>query len=121
MPLLFGAAVTSETAGWMGSWAEGLITVSRPVEQLEKVIKAFRDGGGIGKPIYLKVQLSYAATEVEALNGAHDQWRNNILPSKLLSDLHQVDHFYSAATFIKPDDLISMVNIYRLIRYNIST
>jgi len=43
--------------------------------------------------------------------GAYDQWRNNILPSKLLSDLHQVDHFYSAATFIKPDDLISMVNI----------
>jgi len=110
-PLLFGAAVSSETAGWMGNWVDGLITVSQPVEKLAEVIKAFRDGGGIGKPIYLKVQLSYAATEDEALYGAYDQWRTNVLPSNLLSDLHKMDHFSSAANFIKPDDLRSMVNI----------
>lgn len=110
-PLLLGAAVTAETAGWMGSWVDGLITVSRPIEQLAEVIKAFRQGGGAGKPIYLKVQLSYAATEEEALSGAYDQWRTNVLPSNLLSDLQKVDHFSSAASFVKPEDLKGMVNI----------
>lgn len=111
MPPLFGAAVTAETAGWMGSWVDGLITVSQSSGKLREVIKAFREGGGIGKPIYLKVQLSYAATEEEALLGAYEQWRTNVLPSNLLSDLQRVDHFSSAANFIKPDDLRNMVNI----------
>jgi coenzyme F420-dependent glucose-6-phosphate dehydrogenase len=110
-PLLLGAAVTPETAGWMGSWVDGIVTVSKPVEQISEVIRAFREGGGEGKPIYLKVQLSYAATEEEALNGAYDQWRTNILPSNLLSDLQKVDHFSSAASFTKPEDLRDMVNI----------
>lgn len=111
VPLLIGAAVTAETAAWMGSWVDGLVTVSRPVEELKKVIKAFRDGGGEGKPIYLKVQLSYAATEEEALDGAYKQWRTNVLPSNLLSDLEKVAHFEAAATFVKPEDVQSMVNI----------
>ncbi|MET1055727.1 MAG: TIGR03885 family FMN-dependent LLM class oxidoreductase [Pedobacter sp.] len=110
-PQLFGAAVTKETAGWMGSWVDGLITVSRSHAELKEVIDAFRAGGGEGKPIYLKVQLSYAATEEEALSGAYDQWKNNVLPSNLLSDLQKVSHFTSAASFVKPEDLKNMVNI----------
>ena len=111
MPLLLGAAVTAETAEWMGSWVDGLITVSRPIDELKKVVDAFRRGGGDGKPIYLKVQLSYSSTEENALSGAYDQWRTNILPSNLLSDLQKVSHFTSAATFTKPDDLRKMVHI----------
>jgi coenzyme F420-dependent glucose-6-phosphate dehydrogenase len=111
VPLLLGAAVTAETAAWMGSWADGLVTVSRPVGDLTEVVNAFRDGGGAGKPIYLKVQLSYAETEDEALNGAYEQWRTNVLPSHLLSDLRKVSHFSSAATFVKPEDLRNMVNV----------
>lgn len=111
IPLLLGAAVTAETAEWMGNWVDGMITVSRPVEELKKVVDAFKRGGGQGKPIYLKVQLSYSKTEEDALNGAYDQWRTNILPSNLLSDLQKVSHFSAAATFIKPEDLRKMVHI----------
>ena len=78
-PLLLGAAVSAASAEWVGSWADGLITISRPPEELKKVVDAFRRGGGSGKPMYLKVQLSYDRSEEEAWQGAHDQWRGNIL------------------------------------------
>ena len=45
-PPLLGAAATEETARWAGGWADGLATVHQPREQLERVVDAFRDGGG---------------------------------------------------------------------------
>ncbi|CAM4063003.1 probable non-F420 flavinoid oxidoreductase [Pedobacter westerhofensis] len=110
-PLLLGAAVTAQTARWMAGWVDGMITVSRPVAELQEVITAFREGGGAGKPIYLKVQLSFAETEGEAIKGAYEQWKTNVLPSTLLSDLQKVNHFSLAAAYIKPDDLRKMVHI----------
>lgn len=47
-PLIVGAALTPETAGWMGGWADALITVSHPIDELRGVIDAFRAGGGRG-------------------------------------------------------------------------
>jgi coenzyme F420-dependent glucose-6-phosphate dehydrogenase len=111
LPLLIGAAVTKQTAEWMGAWVDGLITVHRPIKELQEVIDGFHRGGGREKPMYLKVQLSYAHTEEEALQGAYDQWRTNVLPSEILDDLWQVKQFDSAAQFIRPDDLKSMIHI----------
>ena len=37
LPLIIGAAVTPETAEWLGSWADGLITTSHPPEKLKKL------------------------------------------------------------------------------------
>ncbi|WP_207426142.1 TIGR03885 family FMN-dependent LLM class oxidoreductase [Pedobacter sp. SYSU D00535] len=110
-PLLIGAAVTKETAAWAGSWADGLITISKPIEELREVVKAFRDNGGEGKPMYLKVQLSYAHTEEEALMGAFDQWKTNIFQGTVLADLPTVAHFDAAGEFVKPEDLFGKVNI----------
>lgn len=110
-PLLLGAAVTEKTAGWMGPWADGLITVHQPIEKLKRVIDAFRQSGGEGKPLYLKVQLSYAPTEQEALAGAYDQWRTNILSSTILDDLWRVTQFDAAAQFVRPEDLKGMVHV----------
>ncbi len=43
-----------------GGWADGLITISQPLAQLRRVVAAFEDGGGRGKPMYLQAKLSYA-------------------------------------------------------------
>jgi probable non-F420 flavinoid oxidoreductase len=110
-PLIIGAAVTQKTAEWMGGWADGLITINRPVEDLKNVIDAFRNSGGEGKPLFLKVQLSYARTYQEALMGAHDQWRTNILPAEILDDLWLPKQFDAAAQFVRPEDLEKSVNI----------
>ena len=65
-PLLLGGGATEETARWVGGWADGLITVAGEPDAMRRVIDAFRDGGGEGKPLFLQVALSYAATEDEA-------------------------------------------------------
>jgi G6PDH family F420-dependent oxidoreductase len=110
-PLLIGAAITAETAKWVGSWADGLITISRSPKELQPVIDAFRSGGGEGKPMFLKVQLSYAATDAAAREGAFDQWRTNIFTSNVLADFSVVGQFDEAAQFVRPEDLDPFVHI----------
>ncbi len=110
-PQIIGAAITAKTAEWVGSWADGLITVSHPYEKLKQVVEAFQRGGGEGKPMYLKVQLSFAQDEETARQGAHDQWRYNIFPSILLSDLKTPAQFDAASQFIKPDEIEPFIRI----------
>lgn len=110
-PLLFGAALTEETARWLGSWAEGLLTINHPLPQLEKIIRAFREGGGQGKPIYIKVQLSYARDQDIACREAHSQWRNNIFDSSVLSELWRPEQFEAVGQFVKPGDVANFVHI----------
>lgn len=110
-PPLYGAALTEETAYWMGNWAEGLLTVNHPLEKLRNVIKRFRDGGGLGKPIYVKVQLSYSRDESKAYSGALDQWRTNVLDGAMLAELWKPEQFDAVSAFVGPDELKQSVNI----------
>ena len=102
---LVGAAVSAETARWCGSWADGLVTINQPREALERVIAAFREGGGEGRPIHLQVHLSWADSEDEALRIAHDQWRTNVFAPPLCWDLETVEQFDVAATHVRPEDI----------------
>jgi alkanesulfonate monooxygenase SsuD/methylene tetrahydromethanopterin reductase-like flavin-dependent oxidoreductase (luciferase family) len=111
VPPLYCAAISEQTAEWAGSWADGLITVGSDADTAEKVIKAFNNGGGKGKPVFLKLDLSYARTKGEAMDGAYDQWRTNVLPSSLLGDLRKVEHFDSAATFVRAADVEEKVKV----------
>lgn len=110
-PQMIGAAVTKNTASWMGSWAEGLITISHPLKELAQVVDAFRSNGGKKKPIYLKVQLSYAETREKALKGAHHQWRANVLPAEILDDLWLPKQYDAAAKYVRPEDVEKSVLI----------
>jgi probable non-F420 flavinoid oxidoreductase len=110
-PMLLAAAVTEKTAGSAGDWADGMITIHRPLPELKKVVEAFRKGGGEGKPMYLKVQLSYAGSDEEAMKGAYDQWRTNIFQGTVLGDLWKVEHFDAAAEFVREADVTEMVNV----------
>ncbi len=119
-PLLIGAAVSKKTAGWLAGWADGLITVSKPIEELKEVVDAFRNGGGEGKPMYLKVQLSYDTSEEKALDGAWDQWRNNVLPPEILDDLWTVKQFDVTGEYVKKEDMPKFVNISSDLRRHIA-
>ncbi|WP_018620435.1 TIGR03885 family FMN-dependent LLM class oxidoreductase [Spirosoma luteum] len=110
-PLLFGAAVTPQTAGWVGSWADGLLTISQPHDQLREVVAAFRRGGGAGKPMHLKVQLSYGKTEEIARKGAYDQWRANIFPNQVLTDLRLPEQFDQLGTLVNLQEVDKMIHI----------
>jgi probable non-F420 flavinoid oxidoreductase len=110
-PLLIGAAVTAATARWMGSWVDGLITVSAPPPRLRRVVAAFREGGGAGKPLFLKVQISYDTDEEAARRGAHEQWAANTFDSPILTDLASPAHFEALARFVQPSDMDGAVRI----------
>lgn len=110
-PLIIGAAVTAATAEWLGSWADGLITTSRPPEQLKEVVDAFRQGGGAGKPMLLKVQLSYDKTDAAAREKAHQQWRNNIFKNTVMTELRTPEQFDAVGQFVQPGELDGHIRI----------
>ncbi len=110
-PLIIGAAVTPQTAEWVGSWADGLITIVQPRETMQEVVQRFQAGGGAGKPMYLQAQHSYAASESAARQGALEQWGTNVFPSAVLTELQLPQQFDQAAQFVRPDDLDRSIRI----------
>jgi len=110
-PKLIGAAVSVETARWVGGWADGLITVNQKPEHLKNMIEAFREGGGEGKPVYLQVHLSYARNESAALDIAYDQWRSNMFAPPVCWDLELPEHFDEASRFVRKEDMHGTVLI----------
>jgi probable non-F420 flavinoid oxidoreductase len=104
-PPLLATAVSAETAGFAGEWADGLITVNQPREQLERVVAAFREHGGEGKPVAVQVHVAWAETEEEALSIAYDQWRTNVFAPPLCWDLATVEQFDAAAKHVRPEDV----------------
>jgi G6PDH family F420-dependent oxidoreductase len=120
VPPLIGAALSTETAEWMGGWADGLVTINKPHDELQAVVDAFRRGGGGGKPLYLKVQLAYARDEADAMDSAYDQWRTNVLPSSLAADLFKVAHFDAVAEYVRPEEVRQGVAISADLQQHIS-
>jgi probable non-F420 flavinoid oxidoreductase len=104
-PLLFGAALGEETARWLGGWADGLLTVGRDLVRLERLIAAFRDGGGDGKPVHVKVDVAWAGSDEEALHEAHRHWRFNGLGGDANAELRQPEDFEEAARSLRPEDM----------------
>jgi coenzyme F420-dependent glucose-6-phosphate dehydrogenase len=86
-PLIIAAALSQETARWAGGWADGLITAGKEPEDSQKIVRAFREGGGEGKPIMLQAAMSYAATEELAAKAVLREWRQSVLDPIQLSDL----------------------------------
>jgi probable non-F420 flavinoid oxidoreductase len=109
-PPLIGAAVSTATARWCAEWADGLVTVNAPEEQLRAMIAAYRDAGGRG-PVCLQVHLSWAPTEAEAEAIAHDQWRSNVFRPPICWDLETVEQFDVISEAVTLDQVRSVVNI----------
>ncbi|ACO48190.1 TIGR03885 family FMN-dependent LLM class oxidoreductase [Deinococcus deserti] len=110
-PLIVGAALTPETARWVGSWADAMITVSAPHDELRQMVEAFRAGGGDGKPMYLQVHLAYAPTSEEALAAAHQQWRANVFGSPIQSEVKTPEQYETLGSRVRPDDMHGVVRI----------
>ena len=108
-PLLFGAAVTEETAEFVGGWADGLLTTSGEPDQVCKVVEAFRRGGGEGKKLVMQVGLGWAETEEKALQNAHEQWRYNVLGGEVNWELRSPEQFDTATKHIRPEDVAGSI------------
>jgi coenzyme F420-dependent glucose-6-phosphate dehydrogenase len=109
-PLLLGAAISAETARFVGEWADGLITVAGPRDEMRKVIDAFRETGG-DKPMFLQVTLSFANTDEQARAIALDQWRQGVVGPDQLTDLTSPEAFDRAAAHARAADLEDKVRM----------
>lgn len=119
VPKVFAAALSPETARWAGAWADGLITISAEETKLRAIIEAFREGGGEGRPLWLQVKLSYAASDDEALRGAHAQWRTNLLAGEVSEDLRTTAQFEAAAQHVKAEDMRRGVRVSADLRQHV--
>jgi coenzyme F420-dependent glucose-6-phosphate dehydrogenase len=108
-PLLLGAALTAETARWVATWADGLITVAGPRGNLRAVVDAFREGGGATKLVFLQVTVSFARTDDECVAAASEQWRHCALTAAQLADLATPAAFDHACAGVTIEDVLSRV------------
>lgn len=108
-PQIFGAALTEETAAWVGSWADGLTTTGENLDELRKKITAFKTSGGEHKPIWVKLDVSYAKTYADSLKNAHDQWWTNTFGSPLQSELSSPAAFELASKNVLVGDMAECV------------
>lgn len=111
-PLLYCAAITEKTSGWAGHWADGLVTISGPIDELRKKIEAFRNVAGNDKPVAVKYSFSYHPDKKVALDGAHDQWRTNVLSSKKLADFEKPEDFDKEAENITHEDMEKLLPLH---------
>lgn len=102
---LVGAATSVETARWMGGWADGLLTVASRFEDLQAIVQAFREGGGEGKPVHVKVDVCWAPSDDEALQAAHAQWRYNAAPGDADEEAREPEDFDRLTRHITPDEM----------------
>lgn len=110
-PPLVGAALSAETARWLGEWADGLITIATPDrEALKERVEAFRETAP-EKPIFLKVQLGYAETDEAALDGAYEQWRTNCVPGPVTQELRTPAEYDALAEGIDREQVRENVRI----------
>jgi G6PDH family F420-dependent oxidoreductase len=110
-PAVYGAALSAATAEWVGSWADGLITLGAPAAKLAEVLAAFRAGGGAGKPVKVQAALAWAPTEAEARDGAWSQWRGNVVGGDVLAILRTCADFEAASQFVTPDDVAACMPV----------
>lgn len=103
-PAQLGAAVSVETAAAVAEWADGLITVDQPTEQLRQMIEVYHEADGRGR-CCVQVHLSWDEDEARAVQIAHDQWRSNVFPSVLAWNLETPAQFDAASQNVAPEDM----------------
>ena len=104
-PLLVGAALTPQTAEWMGGWADALVTAAQDRGAMQDVVDAFRRGGGEGKPLFLQAVISYDTTDDAATEAAWEQWRMLAFESSVLATLRTPAELEAAGSFVTRDDV----------------
>jgi len=111
-PLLLCAAISEQTAAWTATFADGLLTTAGDVNDIRRKMEVFRNNGGEGKPVYIQFAFSYARNEEEAMEGAYDQWRSNVLPIDHLANLSQVEQFDKAAESVTAEEVRKAIPVY---------
>lgn len=110
-PRIFGAAVTDETAEWVGSWADGLLTVAKPPEALSKTVAAFHRGGGVGKPMRLQAAVALDTTEQMLKATVYRRWGVGCLQVSELQDVATPEEFDRRIAGHSPEEVCENLRV----------
>jgi len=111
-PPLFCCALTEKTAAWAGGWADGLLTTAGNINEVINKKERFENAGGKGKPVYAQFAFSYANSRDEAIEGAYDQWRSNLIGKDKLDDLATPEEFDQASDKISREEVEEKIDIF---------
>lgn len=106
---LHAAAFSASAAESVGEWADGLLAVASP--DLPAVIRAFRHGGGVGKPVVVTATLAWAEDEETARVEAWEQWRTNVVAGPLFAELATPEELEMAALHVRPEDVARAIPV----------
>jgi coenzyme F420-dependent glucose-6-phosphate dehydrogenase len=104
-PPIYVASSGMRSAALAGRAADGLIGVTPD----QRLVEAFRGGGGEGKPCIGQLHVSLAATIDEAVDNAWEWWPHGVVPPTLLSELAHPAHFEAASDAIGRDSITDVV------------
>jgi len=102
---IFGAAMTEQTASFVGSWADGLLISGHEPKAVAPLVAAFRQAGGEGKPVHLQMAVSLASSDRKAEEEALDQWSAAAIGGDVNLDLRRPADFDLAARTVSPNDV----------------
>ena len=110
-PKIYGAALTVETAEWLGGWADGLLTARQDPASMKDIIKAFHKGGGTGKPLVVQMQVSWDKTADQARQNAWQYWRMTLVGPEGCGNIKTTEAFDEAAQSISMEQVIEKMLI----------
>jgi G6PDH family F420-dependent oxidoreductase len=99
------AAGGKEAAELAGRIGDGLIGTAPDA----KVLQAFDEAGGEGKPRYAQMTVCWAEREAQARRTAFECWPNAALKGPLGQELPLPSHFEAAAAMVTEDDVAEAV------------
>ena len=97
-----GGPKAAELAGRVGDGYIGTAPAT-------KVIQAFEQAGGAGKPKYGQVTVCWAPDEQAAIQTAHEWWPNAAMPGQLSQELPTPAHFQQTAKLVRPEDIAEAI------------
>lgn len=110
IPIL-GAALSEETAKYLGGLTDGLITASGSIEGAKQLIHAYQSHAKEKKQLILKLDVSYAANKDKAIHDGWEQWRPAMVGSPLASELRYPRHFEKASQFMTKEQFAEKILI----------
>ncbi|WP_336001565.1 TIGR03557 family F420-dependent LLM class oxidoreductase [Halorientalis halophila] len=99
-PPVYASAYGPKAATLAAEIGDGFYTVGPQEEPLQR----YRDEGGEG-PAYAQLTVSYADSEDEAVEQAHERWPNTALPGDLSTELGTPVHFRQASQQVSKADI----------------
>ena len=102
-PEILVATAGPVTAKRAGRTVDGIITEGAPLDKLEALLARFAEGGGTGKTKVLRLHLSWAATDEEAMANALREWPNGGMRFGK-SDIRSPFELEQMARSVRPED-----------------